>query len=67
MSWKSIIVILSVFLNDLVIKISFQIFSELVIAIILMSMFLIYLYFYILSFRKIVKEIAFHFCSIGEN
>ena len=67
MSWKSILVILSAFFNDLVIKISSLIFSNLVFGIILVLLFLIYLYFYILSFRKIVRDIALHIGSIAEE
>jgi hypothetical protein len=55
------------FFNDLVIKVSLMVFSQSVISIVLITLFLLYLVFYILSFRKIIREIATYFCSIAEK
>jgi len=66
-SWKSIYVILSFYFNILVYKISQQIFSRPVFIIIILVVFLLYLVFYNLSLKKIVKEISTYFCSIAEK
>lgn len=67
MSWKSIFVILIASFNDFVIKVSLLVFSQMVMSIVFITLFLMYLLFYILSFRKIVREITFHFSSIAEK
>lgn len=67
MSWKSIFVILIASFNDFVIKISLLVFSQRIMSIVFITLFLMYLLFYILSFRKIVREITFHFSSIAEK
>jgi hypothetical protein len=41
--------------------------SNLFIGFILISMFLLYFYFYILSFRKIIRNISHSYCSIAEK
>jgi hypothetical protein len=53
--------------NDFVIKVSLLVFSKMVMSIVFITLFLMYLLFYILSFRKIVREITFHFSSIAEK
>jgi len=66
-SWKSVYVILSFYFNILVYKISQQIFSRPVFIIIILVVFLLYLVFYNMSLKKIVKEISTYFCSIAEK
>jgi hypothetical protein len=42
-------------------------FSDIVVLVILVSLFSLSLYFYVLSFRKIVHDITQQFCSIAEK
>ncbi len=67
MSWKSSFVILISFFNILVFKVSQQVFNGTIFVSVLITLFLLYLAIYILSFRKIVREITTYFCSIGEK
>jgi hypothetical protein len=66
-SWKSLFIVLIAFLSDMVIKVSFHFLSNLFIALILISMFLLYLLLYLWSYRKINKEILKYLCSIVEK
>jgi hypothetical protein len=50
-----------------VIKFSVWVLSKQVMVIVLISLFLIYLGTYMLSFRKILKELATYFSSIAEK
>jgi hypothetical protein len=67
MSWKSIFVIVSLFFTDVVIKISIMFFSAWIAGFILIILFIVYLAFYYISFRHVVKTISTHFSLIAEN
>ncbi len=67
MSWKSSYVIFIAFFNILVFKFSQQVFNGTIFISVLITLFLLYLALYILSFRKIVRELTTYFCSIAEK
>jgi len=67
MSWKSSYIIFIAFFNILVFKVSQQVFSRSIFIAVLIALFLVYLAIYILSFRKIVRELTTYFCSIAEK
>ena len=66
-TWKSVYVILILNFNILIFKISQYYFSQTVFILIIATVFLIYIGFYYLSFKKIVKEITTYFSSIAEK
>jgi len=67
MSWKSSYVILTAYFNVLVIKISQIVFSKPVAMGIVVTIFILYLVLYYLSFRKVQREITTYFSSIAEK
>jgi len=66
-SWKGIYVILILYFNILIFQISKYNFYPTVFILIIGTVFLLYLGFYYLSFKKIVREISTYFSSIREK
>lgn len=65
--WKSIFIVLIAFASDLIIKLTLWYLSSFLISLILVVMFSAYVLFYIMSFKKICREIYPNLCSIAEN
>jgi hypothetical protein len=53
--------------TDIVMKLSFIFLSTLFIGFVFISMFVLYFYFYILSLRRVIRNVSHYFCSIAEK
>ena len=67
LSWRSVFIILIIFITDFVVKASIFMFSAWVAGIILLVLFLIYFIFYYLSFWRNVQILSMYFSSIAEK